>query len=96
MYVELEAAPWVWRVRWLGDSAELRSHSGLEAQVQSAWLDQRGRLFLHTELGLGIVHTQDMLDAAAAVEAGLWQPQEVAFAELPTRFGYVLSPQAAG
>ena len=68
------------------------SHTGLTAEVRGVWLDEAGRLFLHTPLGLGIVHTQDMGLAAAAVEAGHWRPQEMPFAQMPARFGYVLRP----
>ena len=92
VYVELEAAPWVWRVLpepgW-----PVRTHTGLSAAAQAAWLDERGRLFLHTQLGLGLVHSMDMGEAAQAVEAGHWQPGEMPFAEMPARFGYQLTPQ---
>jgi hypothetical protein len=94
VYVELEAAPWVWRLSPSGDAGRVQSHTGHSAAVASAWLDEHGRLFLATDLGLGIVHTQDMLLAAAAVESGAWAPQNVAFADLPARFGYRLSPAA--
>jgi len=70
VYVQLEAAPWVWRVRWHGGRLTLTSHTGLSAQARSAWLDEHGRLFLDAELGLGIVHSLDTVDAAGAVEAG--------------------------
>jgi len=30
--------------------------------------------------------------AADAVEAGLWQPRTLAFAEMPRRFGFCLIP----
>ena len=100
VYVELEAAPWVWR---LGSSAAsgvgaptLTSHTGLAAQFESAWLDEAGRLFLATDLGLGLVHTLDMGLAADAVEAGLWAPAEARFETLPERFGYQLKPAPAG
>lgn len=94
VYVELEAAPFVWRLS-LGDPAPaITSHSGLPARFQSAWLDERGRLFLATELGLGLVHTLDMEVAAEAVERGAWTPQEIDSAALPHRFGYRLSPAA--
>ena len=43
----------------------------------------------------GAVSTQDVALVADAVEAGRWQPQPVASADLPAREGYVLSPQAA-
>ena len=93
VYVELEAAPYVWRI----DTRDyaLTSHSGLGATLQGVWLDEGGRLFLATDIGFGLVHTQDMHEAARAVEAGLWQPAPLAFAEMPRRFGYVLSPQRA-
>jgi hypothetical protein len=63
VYVELEAAPWVWRVQWPDPAApapSVTSHTGLPAPVQSCWLDESGRLFLDTDLGLGLVHSQDM------------------------------------
>ena len=94
VYVELEAAPWVWRLPVAGDPMQVNAHTGLAARVATSWLDEHGRLFLATELGLGIVHTQDMLLASGAVESGAWMPREIAFADLPARFGYRLSPQA--
>jgi hypothetical protein len=94
VFVELELAPWVWRLQPTGATAEVAAHTGAPARVVSSWLDEHGRLFLATDLGLGIVHTQDMLLAAAAVEQGDWAPQEVWYAELPRRFGYRLSPAA--
>ena len=91
VYVELEAAPWVWRVQdapgW-----PLESHTGRGARLQQCWLDEAGRLFLSTDIGHGIVHTLDMGVAAQAVEAGDWQPQPLAVADMPARFGYVLRP----
>lgn len=91
VYVQLEAAPWVWRVG-AAPGWPVTSHTGLPAEVKSAWLDKDGRLFLHTTLGHGLVHTLDMGLAAEAVEAGAWQPQELPFAQMPARFGYVLQP----
>ena len=96
VYVELEAAPWVWRVQQgVGDAPCVVSHTGCDAAVQSAWTDEHGRLFLVTDIGLGIVHTLDMDDAATAIEGGVWQPQPLDLAALAARFGVVLSPQAA-
>jgi hypothetical protein len=90
VYLQLEAAPWVWR---LGEDGAVHSHTGLPAQPQSSWLDEQGRLFLHTDIGFGLVHTLDMGLAAQAVEEGRWQPQHLPFAQMPSRFGYVLDPQ---
>lgn len=96
VYVELELAPWVWRLQARGDQGvEVAAHTGEPARPTAALLDEHGRLFLATELGLGVVHTLDMAEAADAVESGAWAPEEVRFADLPGRYGYVLSPQAA-
>jgi hypothetical protein len=94
VYVELEAAPWVWRLQRPGadQTVVLRSHSGALAQYDSAWLDERGRLFISTDLGLGLVHTLDMETAADAIESGGWTLREARFADLPARFGFRLSP----
>jgi len=93
VYVELEATPWVWRLSGIeGEAPQIHSHTGLAATFESAWLDQNGRLYLATQLGLGLVHTLDMETAADAVSAGLWLPQDVPSAELPARFGFVRTP----
>lgn len=90
VFVELEATPWIWRVD--GDGT-VRAHSGQLARVQCCVLDEAGRVYLQTELGFGLVHTQDVGLAAEQVESGRWEPQEEAAAELPARYGYVRSPQ---
>lgn len=90
VYVELEATPWVWRVQADG---EVRAHDGQTAAVQRCVLDESGRVYLQTNLGFGLVHTQDVALAAELVESGRWAPQEEPAAELPTRHGYVRSPQ---
>ena len=92
VYVELEAAPWVWR---LDGQGRLDSHTGRAAQAAGAWLDDRGRLFLDTDIGFGLVHSLDMGAAADALQAGAWPLQELTFAEMPARFGYRLRPQPA-
>jgi hypothetical protein len=93
VYVELEAAPWVWRVA--ADFA-VSAHTGLPATVRSAWLDEPGRLFFDTDLGFGLVHTLDTGLAADAIERGLWTPGELAFSAMPQRFNYVMKPLASG
>jgi hypothetical protein len=93
VYVQLEAAPLVWRLSWPEGQLRVAAHTGTEAAVRSAWLDQHGRFFLDSAAGLGIVHSQDMLDAARAIEQGLWLPETLAFEQMPRRFGYVLDPQ---
>jgi hypothetical protein len=112
VYVELEAAPWIWRLKGEAGAAApsidaasgpasiggassapaIVSHTGARADYQSAWLDELGRLFLATDLGLGLVHTLDMEAASTAVEQGLWAPTETRFDALPARFDYRLKP----
>ena len=93
VYVELEAAPWVWRIEAGSGTWRVTSHTGLLATAKSAWLDETGRLFIDTDLGFGLVHTLDTGIAADAVEAGLWQPADMPFAQMPERFAYTLKPR---
>lgn len=61
VFVELERAPWVWRVSADG---KVVSHTGVETTIDDAWLDEAGYLYLAGPLGVGIVHSQDMHLAA--------------------------------
>jgi Protein of unknown function (DUF2946) len=95
VYVQLEAAPWVWRLATAasaGSPPSVTSHTGVTANVMSAWLAETGRLFLESDIGFGVVHTLDMEQAADAVEAGVWVPTEMRFADMPVRFGYRIAP----
>ena len=94
VYVELEAAPWVWRLHPRGDGVVVHSHTGREARIDAAVVDEQGRLFLASPDGLGIIHTADVELASRVVDAGTWQPEAVRFETLPTRYRYVLSPAA--
>ena len=91
VYVELQATPWIFRVAGAGQVA---THTGVAAQVNDCFLDEAGRLYLDTDRGFGLVHTQDIVQASELVEGGTWKPQDVAAADLPGRFGYVMSPAA--
>ncbi|MFI5444037.1 DUF2946 family protein [Polaromonas sp. UC242_47] len=93
VYVELEATPLVWRIGGAPDFF-VTAHTGEAARAQRCVLDEQGRLYLETDIGFGLVHTQDMMHAADAVERGLWVPQEAEVLALPARYGYVTSPQA--
>ena len=91
VYVELEATPWVWRVQ---SDFSLHAHSGQATTCSACLMDEAGWLYLDTPLGLGLVHTQDVGQAALAVESGAWTVQEVRRQDLPARYGYVPSPAA--
>lgn len=94
VYVELEAAPLILGVQRAGGGFVIHAHTGSDAgRVRSTWLDESGRLFLDTDAGFGLVRSLDMDAAADAVTSGEWQPRTVRFEDLPTRFGYELSPQ---
>ncbi len=92
VYVELEATPFIWRVNPAPDFG-VTAHTGQPARVQRCVLDEQGWLYLETDLGFGLVHTQDMTHAADAVVQGLWVPQELQASALAARFGYISSPQ---
>ncbi len=103
VYVELEAAPWVLRLdapdaqaAGLGPDWRVSAQGGRSACYRGAWLDDQGRLFIDCDIGFGLVHSLDTGIAAAALDAGAWQVTEMAFALMPRRFGYVLSPQGLG
>jgi hypothetical protein len=91
VYVELQATPWIWRV---GADGSIASHSGQPAQAKRCLLDEQGRVYLETDLGIGLVHTQDMVQASEVIESGRWQPEDVRAGELPARYGFVRSPAA--
>lgn len=91
VYVELDAAPWIWRV---GDDFSVRSHAGQAVEPSACLLDEEGKLYLVTPIGLGLVHTQDVGVASEAIEQGRWLPEDVRAADLPALFGFVRSPAA--
>jgi hypothetical protein len=91
VYLELEATPFVWRLQ---PDGRVLAHSGQDAgAVQRCLLDEAGRLYLVTPLGIGIVHSADMALAADAVERGDWLPEDVRADTLPATWGFVRSPQ---
>jgi len=90
VYVELEATPWIWRI---APDHTVASHTGKPARVQRCFVDEAGRVYLETDRGFGLVHTQDVPIAADAIESGLWVPHELQAADMPARFAYVTSPK---
>lgn len=89
VYVELEAAPFVWRLQ---PGGEVQAQTGALATPQACLVDEQGRVYLVTELGLGLVHSQDVGLAADGLEQQRWPQEEVQASSLPARFGYVRSP----
>jgi hypothetical protein len=98
VYLELEATPFVWRITppaTAGGPYAVHAHCGHAVTVDEALLDEHGRLFLCTPMGLGLVHTQDVGVAADWLERETLPTTTLPFAEMPARYGYVLSPQRA-
>ena len=95
VYVELEAAPWVWRLA-VSDSGEISAaaHDGRPAVVLACVLDELGRVYLNTDIGFGLVYTQDVAVAASAVERGQWHPDVLNLADIPVVYKFTLSPSA--
>lgn len=96
VYVELELAPLIWRLaRDTSGQVAIESHCGVGARFDRVLSDQHGRVFIATDLGLGLVHSLDMETVADQVESGRWQVESVRCEQLPQRFGFVPSPAAA-
>jgi hypothetical protein len=92
VYVELEIAPFIWR---LGPDHTVAAHTGRITQlVRRTVVDEQGRLYLDSDLGFGLVHTLDVAQAADAIEQGVWSPESMQSQDLPQRFAYVRSPAA--
>ena len=91
VFVELETTPWIWRI---SPDGSIRSHSGLAAKFEAAYVDEAGYAYLKTDLGFGLVHTQDVALAAQSIEAGTWVLEKCQRVDLTSRFHYVADPQA--
>jgi len=89
VYVELEATAFIWRVDAQG---AITSSARQAATLVQVYMDERGWPYLHTSLGFGLVHTQDVASLAQALEDQHWPIEEVQASELPARFGYQMSP----
>jgi hypothetical protein len=60
VFVRLACTPLVYRTQ-AGDGLAFVSHTGRPAQrVQRAWIDEAGQLLVETELGIGVLHDQDL------------------------------------
>lgn len=96
VFVELEATPWIWRVQMQAREIRIHSHTGTalpSADVQQVLVDEGGRVYLVASAGMGMVHTQDMLDVSAALDAGLLPAaDEVRRETLALSYGFVSSP----
>jgi hypothetical protein len=92
VFIELEATPYVWR---LDEGFVPTTHTGQTTKTRTCLVDETGHVYLDTPLGFGLVHSLDVHWVAAAIEQGLWTPEDCIAKELPGRFAYVVSPEKA-
>ena len=90
VFVDLEDTPWIWRLQ---PDSRVLTHTGTEVQTQDSLLDESGRLYLVTDVGVGLVHSADIALAAEWIEAGRWTPTPIDHAGLPSRWNFVRQPR---
>jgi len=90
VFVELEATSLIWRVSAVG---EVSAHTGHVLQVLGVWVDEFGHVYIQSPMGVGLVHSLDVIHAAEQIEQGHWTLQTLQHHELETRFGFCRSPQ---
>lgn len=90
VFIELEITPYIWRIE---NDFAVTSQTGMLTQVNKALVDEYGKVYLHTQLGLGLVHTLDVPRVAQALEMDRWSLEEASASELPVYYGYVMSPE---
>lgn len=89
VFVELEATPWIWRV---DERGEVASHTNQNVRYEQCFVDEHGWAYLLTDKGFGLIHSQDVHQAANAIERGDWTTQAVTKGSLPTEHKYCTSP----
>lgn len=92
VYVELEVTPHIWRV---SENYQVTSQTGAKSEVQACFEDEVGRVYLVTPLGLGLVHSLDVVCVAEAVEQEIWTVSNCLSELLPASYGFVMSPEQA-
>ena len=61
VFVRLAYTPMIYRTYPNANGLEFAAHTAVPVrQVHRAWLDEHGAVLLETELGLGVVHDQDL------------------------------------
>jgi Protein of unknown function (DUF2946) len=90
VYVELQATPWIWRI---DAQFGITSHTGIATEAHKVIVDEEGWLYIQTQLGFGLVHTQDVWLVANALELDRFSLENAKRNDLPTQFGYITSPQ---
>lgn len=97
VFVELETAPWVIRVQQFDDNGVLSfiftTHTGQRIIPEGFLEDEQGLVYTTSKIGLGVVHSQDMLQLANALECHSWDIQSVQAQQIEKQFHFVKSPE---
>lgn len=97
VFVELETAPWVIRVQQFDDNGVLSfiftTHTGQTIHPERFLEDEQGLVYIASKIGLGVVHSQDMLQLANALEINSWPTETMQSQQMQSYFQFVKSPE---
>jgi hypothetical protein len=89
VFVELESTPWIWRISHHG---QISSHTGLATEAIKCITDENGYAYLETQLGIGRVHTQDMVLLAELLEAKSMRIEMTKSIQIPSIYHFCTNP----
>jgi hypothetical protein len=89
VFVELELTPWVLRFDF---ETRVVTQTQQHVITTQAYTDELGRVYLETELGIGLVHTMDMDLMADELAKERWSLKELKVKELEEKFNFIKSP----
>jgi hypothetical protein len=89
VFVELELAPYILR---FNRDQSIYTHTGVGVKAEECYVDEQGRVYLKTDLGLGLIHSLDMDLLADQIINKKFMPQPIQQSLLEDQFGYVKSP----
>ena len=89
VYVELEVTPWVYR---FNHNNQIVTQTEIVADVLQTYIDELGRAYIDTNLGIGLVHTMDMYAFTIQMDEQGWQLKDLTVDSLENFFGFIKSP----
>ena len=91
VYVELELTPWVWRVN---PDGSVVAQTGQVTTCVHCLSDEKGRVYLETSLGIGLVHSADVPTVAQLLDAEQWTLETLDSVALESRYAFIASPES--
>lgn len=108
VFVSLDYTPWVFGRNPAATDTVL-SHTGCTATPIAGWIDETGALLIETDIGIGLLASQDLVALSDALTLGddlqhgtlslgerIVTLAPIAAADVARRFGFDPSPCAAG